>query len=119
MKFSAPALRFNAALALTDTGRVSSPEPGQLDLVFRQPAGVPGVIAPWNSPLALVLRSLVPALAAGCTAVVSLPHQTAHTNYLFAQVLAQVPGLPPGVISVLTSGFAFTFLAAGELTERS
>jgi betaine-aldehyde dehydrogenase len=37
--------------------------------------------------------------------VVSLPHQTAQTNYLFAQVLAQVPELPPGVISVLTRGF--------------
>jgi betaine-aldehyde dehydrogenase len=103
--FSAPTLRFNAALALTDMGRTSSPEHGQLDLVLRQPVGVAGVIAPWNSPLALVLRSLAPALAAGCTAVVSLPHQTAQTNYLFAQVLAQVPELPLGVISVLTGGF--------------
>jgi betaine-aldehyde dehydrogenase len=103
--FSAPTLRFNAALALTDSGRASSPERGKLDIVMRQPAGVAGIVAPWNSPLALALRSLAPALAAGTTTVVSLPHQTAQTNYLFAQVLSQVPELPPGVISVLTGGF--------------
>lgn len=105
VSLSGPTLRYNAALALTDAGRASSPERGRLDMIIRQPVGVAGVIAPWNSPLALVLRSLAPALAAGTTTVISLPHQTAQVNNLFARVLAEVPGLPAGAVNVVTGGF--------------
>jgi betaine-aldehyde dehydrogenase len=58
-------LRFNAALALTDAGRVSQVSDGELSMVMREAAGVAGIIAPWNSPVALGIRSLAPALAAG------------------------------------------------------
>ncbi|WP_457134493.1 aldehyde dehydrogenase family protein [Mycobacteroides abscessus] len=102
---AAPALRFNAALALTDSGRAGTPAPGRYSTVIREPVGVVGVIAPWNSPLALAIRSLAPALAAGNTAVVSLPHQVAQFNYLLAQVFAEVPELPAGAVSILTGGF--------------
>ncbi len=102
---AAPTLRFNAALALVDSGRASSPSPGRLNMVLRQPVGVAGVIAPWNSPLALAIRSVAPALAAGTTVVVSLPTQAAQFNYLFAQALSRVDSLPAGVVNVLTGGF--------------
>jgi len=62
-------LRFNAALAVTDIGTNSGVTEGELSLVVRQPVWVAGIIAPWNSPVALGIRSLAPALAAGCTAV--------------------------------------------------
>jgi acyl-CoA reductase-like NAD-dependent aldehyde dehydrogenase len=97
-------LRFNAALALTDSGRVSQVQSGSLGLVVRQPVGVAGVIAPWNSPVALSIRSLAPALAAGTTAVLNLPHQTAQTNALIAEIIAGTPELPRGVVNVLTGG---------------
>ena len=63
--FAPETLRFNAALALTDTGRVSQVSDGELSMVVRQPAGVARIIAPWNSPVALGIRSVGPALAAG------------------------------------------------------
>ena len=107
-------LRFNAALALTEFGRVASAKPGALSLVVRQPAGVAGVIAPWNSPVALVIRSLAPALAAGCTAAVMLPSQTAQTNALIAEIIAGVKELPKGVVNVLTGGHE-----AGDVLVRS
>ena len=95
-------LRFNAALALTEFGRTMSVESGHLSIVTRQAAGVSGVIAPWNSPVALVIRSLAPALAAGTTAVVMLPGQSAQTHRLMSEIMSQVPELPPGVVNTIT-----------------
>jgi betaine-aldehyde dehydrogenase len=61
---------------------------------------VAGVIAPWNSPVALVVRSLAPALAAGCAAAVMLPRQTALVNALIAQLIADTEELPRGVVNI-------------------
>ena len=99
-------LRFNAALALTDSGRASQVQQDSLGLVVREPVGVAGIIAPWNSPVALAIRSLAPALAAGVTTVVSLPSQTAQTNAMIAEIVAGTPELPRGVVNVVTGGRA-------------
>ncbi len=97
-------LRFNAALALTDSGRAAEVDEDSLSIVIRQPVGVAGIFAPWNAPIALGIRSLAPALAAGCTAAVILPEQTAQVNALISDVIAETDGLPPGVVNILTSG---------------
>jgi betaine-aldehyde dehydrogenase len=55
---------------------------------------VAGIIVPWNSLVALGIRSLAPALAAGCTAVMNLPRQTAQTNSLIAELVGETEGLP-------------------------
>src|SRR6516225_877608 len=68
-----PKLRFCAALALTDFARAMETSPGRYTTTLRKPAGVAGIIAPWNSPIVLFIRSLAPALAAGCTVVGSSP----------------------------------------------
>ncbi|MFJ8153445.1 aldehyde dehydrogenase family protein [Streptomyces sp. NPDC094468] len=104
VSMAGPTLRFNAALALTDSGRAAQTDPVSLSVVIRQAAGVAGIIAPWNSPVALVLRSLGPALGAGATAVVNLPVLTAQTNALIAEVISQTPGLPTGVVNILIGG---------------
>jgi betaine-aldehyde dehydrogenase len=93
-------LRFSSATALTESGRVVTPKPGSVSMILRQPMGVAGVIAPWNSPVVLAIRSLAPALSAGCTAVVKLPGQTALTASLMADIMAEVEGLPEGVINL-------------------
>ena len=46
------------------------PVPGpRLNYTLRQPLGVTAHIVPWNFPLQLALRSIAPALAAGCTVI--------------------------------------------------
>jgi acyl-CoA reductase-like NAD-dependent aldehyde dehydrogenase len=69
---------------------------------MREPIGVAGIIVPWNSPLALLVRALGPALAAGCTTVVKLPGQTALVNALIMEAVAATEGLPNGVVNIFT-----------------
>lgn len=99
-----PNLRFNAALALTEYGRAAEVGEDSLSIVIRQPVGVAGIFAPWNAPVALGIRSLAPALAAGCTAAVILPKETAQVNALIGEVISETEGLPPGVVNILTGG---------------
>src|SRR5699024_8477459 len=69
-------------------------------LVIKQPVGVVAAITPWNFPLAMITRKLGPAMAAGCTGVVKPASQTPLTALAFAK-LAEMAGLPKGVISVV------------------
>lgn len=102
--FAAPGLRYGAMLASTDYGRATEWQAGRMSLLLREAIGVAGISVPWNSPVALLIRSLAPALAAGCTAVVKMPGQTAQLNALISRVLSEVEDLPPGVINMVTGG---------------
>jgi acyl-CoA reductase-like NAD-dependent aldehyde dehydrogenase len=93
-------LRYYASLARTEHGRAAEPRPGSLSFVLRQPMGVAGIIAPWNSPVVLMIRSLAPALAAGATAAIKMPGQTAQTNSLVARIMSEATDLPRGVINL-------------------
>jgi len=95
-------LRYYAALARTEYGRAAEPRPGKISLVIRQAVGVAGIIVPWNSPVVLMIRSLAPALAAGCTTVIKMPGQTAQTNALIARIMSEAPSLPRGVINLFS-----------------
>ena len=95
-----PKLRFYAALALTESGRAVETAPGHYATVLREAMGVAGIVAPWNSPIVLFIRSLAPALAAGCTVVGKLPGLTAQTNARMCEVFASVKALPRGVLNI-------------------
>jgi betaine-aldehyde dehydrogenase len=95
-------LRHAAGQALTDTGISAEVAPGQWYSTYGEPAGVVGVIVPWNSPVVLLIRSLAPALAAGNTAAVKMPGQTALVANLVSQIMAEVKSLPRGVVNIFT-----------------
>ncbi|WP_342705534.1 aldehyde dehydrogenase family protein [Burkholderia arboris] len=95
-------LRFAAAMARTEMGRSGTPRPNAVSLLLREPVGVAGIIAPWNSPVILMIRSLAPALAAGTTTVIKMPGQTAQINEHVARVMSEAPSLPRGVINLFT-----------------
>ncbi|WP_328907521.1 aldehyde dehydrogenase family protein [Streptomyces sp. NBC_00234] len=95
-------IRYYGALALTESGRASEVRPGLYSMTLRQPAGVAGVIAPWNSPVILSVRSFAPALAAGATVVLKLPGQTALTNHLLFEIVAATTSLPKGAFNAFT-----------------
>jgi betaine-aldehyde dehydrogenase len=99
---AAPALRYCAALALTEHGRAAEWDTGHFSLLVREAIGVAGISVPWNAPVALLIRSLAPALAAGCTTVVKMPGKTAQLNALISEVISEVTSLPRGVVNMVT-----------------
>ena len=103
VEMAAPKLRFFAALALTEFGHAVETAPGRYSTVYREAIGVAGIVAPWNSPIVLFIRSLAPALAAGCTVVGKLPGWTAQTNALMFEIFSQVKSLPKGVLNVFSA----------------
>jgi len=95
-------LRYNAAEALTEAGISAEVGPGQWFSQYAEPAGVVGIIVPWNAPVALFIRSLAPALAAGNTVAVKMPGQTAVVANRISQILAMAKSLPVGVVNIFT-----------------
>jgi len=95
------ALRFATGLAMHNFGRVLESRPGQQAMSIREPIGVAGLIIPWNSPAYLCIRALAPALAAGCTAVIKMPHQAAQTACLLGRIIESVSDIPRGVVNIV------------------
>jgi succinate-semialdehyde dehydrogenase/glutarate-semialdehyde dehydrogenase len=71
-------------------------------LTVKQPVGVVSAITPWNFPTAMITRKASPALAAGCSIVIKPAAETPLSALALAQ-LAQIAGIPEGVINVITS----------------
>ena len=106
-------LRYNAGAADKMEGATIPLGPGLIDFTLLEPLGVTAHIVPWNFPLGMVARSLAPALAAGCTAVLKPAEQSPLSALRFAEIAAET-GFPPGVINVVT-GFGEE---AGEALVR-
>jgi len=98
-------LKYYAGLARNLFGRILQVEPGCYASLDREPAGVAAIILPWNAPVTLLVRSLAPALAAGCSVVVKPAHQTAVVNNMVLECIAGDSRVPPGILnSVIESG---------------
>ena len=69
-------------------------------LTIKQPIGVCAAITPWNFPLAMITRKVAPGLAVGCTFVIK-PAEATPLTALAAVALAELAGVPPGVINVI------------------
>lgn len=80
---------------------MASNVPGKEHLVYRKPLGVVSVISPWNFPLHLSQRSVVPALALGNTVVIKPASDTPVTGGLLIARLFEEAGLPAGALSVV------------------
>jgi len=76
------------------------PVAGGVDMTFREPLGVVGLIVPWNFPLAIASWKVAPALAAG-NAVVLKPAELTPLTALELERIALEAGLPEGVLSVV------------------
>ncbi|SDG27454.1 aldehyde dehydrogenase family protein [Pelagibacterium luteolum] len=93
--------RFYAGVARVPHGRSSEVIPGGLSILSREAAGVAAIIVPWNAPVTLLVRSLAPALAAGCTVVIKPANQTALINRAILDALLADPEIPKGVINIV------------------
>ena len=69
--------------------------------ITREPAGVAGLVTPWNFPAAMLTRKAAAALAAGCTVVAHPSSETPFSALALAE-LAERAGFPAGIFNVLT-----------------
>jgi betaine-aldehyde dehydrogenase len=76
------------------------PVAGGVDMTFREPLGVVGLIVPWNFPLNISSWKLGPALACGNTVVLK-PAELTPLSALELARLALEAGIPEGVINVV------------------
>jgi 5-carboxymethyl-2-hydroxymuconic-semialdehyde dehydrogenase len=75
-------------------------QPGQLGYVLRRPAGVAGLITPWNTPFMLESWKLAPALASGCTVVLKPAEWTPLSASLLPEIMTEA-GVPDGVFNIV------------------
>ncbi|MFF1477178.1 benzaldehyde dehydrogenase [Streptomyces sp. NPDC058301] len=93
-----------AALASRPLGEVLPSEEPRLSFTRRVPVGVTGVIAPFNAPLILAIRSVAPALALGNAVILKPDPRTAVCGGLSLAAVFAEAGLPEGLLHVLPGG---------------
>jgi betaine-aldehyde dehydrogenase len=76
------------------------PVAGGIDITFREPLGVVGLITPWNFPLSIASWKIGPALAAGNTIVLKPAELTPLTAIELGKVALEA-GIPEGVLNVV------------------
>jgi acyl-CoA reductase-like NAD-dependent aldehyde dehydrogenase len=86
--------------AVDKHGGSEIPVSGGIDITFREPLGVVGLIVPWNFPLNIASWKLGPALACGNTVVLK-PAELTPLSALRLAELVRDAGIPDGVVNVL------------------
>jgi acyl-CoA reductase-like NAD-dependent aldehyde dehydrogenase len=99
MDMVADTFRYYAAAPERLLGR-TIPVAGGVDMTFREPLGVVGLIVPWNFPLLIASWKLAPALAGGNTIVLK-PAELTPLTALELERIALEAGIPEGVLNVV------------------
>lgn len=93
-----------AALPHHPHGEVLTSDEPHWSFARRQPAGVVGVISPFNFPLILSIRSVAPALALGNSVILKPdPRTPVSGGYMIMRAFEEA-GLPPGTLQLLPGG---------------
>ena len=85
-------------------GELLPSEQPRLSFAERVPVGVTGVIAPFNFPQILAIRSVAPALALGNAVIVKPDPRTAVCGGVTLARVFEEAGLPDGLLHVLPGG---------------
>jgi betaine-aldehyde dehydrogenase len=99
MQMVSDCFRYYAGAPERLTGK-TIPVAGGVDMTFREPLGVVGMIVPWNFPLVIASWKVAPALAAGNTVVLK-PAELTPLTALELERIAPQAGLPEGVVNVV------------------
>ena len=93
-----------ATLPSRPLGEIIPSEQQRLSLARRIPVGLVGVIAPFNAPLILSIRSVAPALALGNAVLLKPDPRTAVCGGVVLARVFEEAGLPEGLLHVLPGG---------------
>lgn len=106
--------RYYAGLARNIFGRTTETSPNTLSLLTKEPVGVVSVIVPWNAPVTLLVRSVAPALCAGCSVVIKPAIQTPLVNSKIIECFHAIKDLPQGIVNSVNENET----QIGELLSR-
>jgi aldehyde dehydrogenase (NAD+) len=70
------------------------------DTLVREPIGPVGLITPWNWPVNQIALKVLPALAAGCPAILKPSEHTPLSAAVYAEILHEA-GVPPGAFALI------------------
>lgn len=90
-----------AALASRPYGQLLRSTDARMSMARRLPVGVVGVIAPFNVPLILSIRSVAPALALGNAVLLKPDPRTAVSGGVTLARIFEEAGLPAGLLHIL------------------
>ena len=93
-----------ASLPSRPYGELVPSDQPRLSLARRVPAGVVTVIAPFNVPIILSIRSVAPALALGNAVLLKPDPRTAVVGGVVLARIFEEAGLPPGVLQLVPGG---------------
>ena len=99
---SALPLEYYSGLARNVFGRSIVLGPKTMSILLREPLGVVSIIIPWNAPIALLVRSLAPALAAGNTVVIKPASATPGITAEFIRLVDNIPEFPKGTVNFVS-----------------
>ncbi|WP_409464247.1 aldehyde dehydrogenase family protein [Amycolatopsis sp. GA6-003] len=93
-----------AALAAHPYGELLRSSQPRLSMARRVPAGVVGVISPFNAPVILSIRAIAPALALGNAVLAKPDPRTAVCGGVVLARIFEEAGLPEGLFHLLPGG---------------
>ena len=100
--FAADFFDYYSGLVRDIGGRtIAGLRPDLFAYTLKEPAGVAGIITPWNFPLLIAAQKAAPALAAGCPVVLKPAPQTPLTALELARAFEELE-FPAGVFNVVT-----------------
>ncbi|PHZ84685.1 aldehyde dehydrogenase family protein [Paremcibacter congregatus] len=99
---AAESFRYYAGWCTKISGRTSDISiPGDFHCYSRrEPAGVVGLITPWNGPLVMAAWKMAPALAAGCSVILKPSEVTSLSTLYLAELIVEA-GIPDGVVNIV------------------
>lgn len=98
---AAATFRYYAGLIRGPQGEVFNASEDYQSMIVREPAGVTGLIVPWNYPLLMSVWKIAPALAAGNSIVFKPAELTPLSCMVLFEILDSVEGLPKGTINMV------------------
>lgn len=90
--------------------------PGKKGVIEHRPLGVIGLISPWNFPVSIPLRTLIPALMAGNAVVFKPSEYAVLTGKFLGELFNEF--LPPGILTVVQGDGAIGAALVEARTDR-
>lgn len=95
-------IKYMAGLAQSAKGEVLQNQvDNELVMIVKKPIGVTAGIIPWNAPIFILMRKMIPALVTGCSIVVKPSEETPFGTFKIAELIQQTD-IPNGLVQIVT-----------------